>query len=136
MIVVDTNIIAYLHINGKFTPSALQLLETDPYWIAPALWQSEFRNVLVNYVRHKVLSLAEAASLMEQAVSTMQNRQLIPSDELVLSLAINSTCSSYDCEFVALAQEINCRLVTVDGQIIRNFPDTAIIMDEFIKGLQ
>ncbi len=136
MIVVDTNIIAYLHINGKLTPSALQLLEIDPYWIAPSLWQSEFRNVLVNYIRHKVLPLAEAVNLMEQAVSTMQNRQLIPSDELVLSLATNSSCSSYDCEFVALAQEINCRLVTVDGQILKNFPDTAILMDEFIKGLQ
>jgi len=133
MIVVDTNIIAYLHVNGEFTPSAIQLLERDPYWIAPPLWQSEFRNVMVNYVRHKVLSLTDAANLMGQALSTMQNRHLIPSNELVLSLAVNSPCSSYDCEFVALAQEINCRLVTVDGQIIKSFPKTAIFLDEFIE---
>ena len=47
MIVVDTNIIAYLHISGEFTPVAIQALEKDPHWIVPPLWQSEYRNVLI-----------------------------------------------------------------------------------------
>jgi predicted nucleic acid-binding protein len=133
MIVVDTNIIAYLHISGKFTPSALLLLERDPYWIAPPLWQSEFRSVLVNYVRHNVMTLEVSTELMKQALSTMQDREIAPANELVLSLAVHSTCSSYDCEFVALAEETNSLLITVDQQIINSFPPTAILLDEFVK---
>jgi len=133
MIVVDTNIIAYLHISGKFTQSADRLLEQDPYWIAPPLWQSEFRNVLVNYVRHNVMALEIATRLMEQALSMMQDREIAPTDELVLSLAVRSKCSSYDCEFVSLAEETRSRLITVDKQIIKTFPKMAFFLDEYVR---
>ena len=133
MIVVDTNIIAYLHVSGKFTLLALQLLEKDSSWIAPPLWQSEFRNLLTNYIRHDVMKLEEAIKLMEDASITMQNRDIPPSNNLIVALAANSSLSAYDCEFVALANEINCKLVTVDKQIIKNFPDLAISLEEFIK---
>lgn len=133
MIIVDTNIIAYLHLSGKFTPLALQLLEKDSSWIAPPLWQSEFRNLLLNYIRHDVMNLEEGINLMEDALITMQNRDLTPSNNLILTLAANSSLSAYDCEFVALAREINCKLVTVDKQIIKKFPDTAISLEEAIK---
>jgi predicted nucleic acid-binding protein len=133
MIVVDTNIIAYLHVSGKFTPLALQLLEKDSSWITPPLWQSEFRNLLTNYIRHDVMKLEEAIKLMEDALITMQNRDIAPSNNLILALAANSALSAYDCEFVALANEINCKLVTVDKQIIKNFPDIAISLEGFVK---
>jgi predicted nucleic acid-binding protein len=133
MIVVDTNIIAYLHISGKSTSSALLLLKRDPYSIAPPLWQSEFRNVLVNYGRHDVMTLDVVTKLMEQALSTMQNREIVPSSELVLSLATNSNCSCYDCEFVALALETGAQLITADKRIVSTFPKTASFLEEFVK---
>lgn len=133
MIIVDTNIIAYLHVSGKFTPLALQLLEKDSTWIAPSLWESEFRNLLLNYIRHDVMKLEDGISLMEAALVTMQNRELAPSNSLILTLAASSALSAYDCEFVALARELNCKLVTVDKQIIKRFPDTAISLEEAIK---
>jgi len=133
MIIVDTNIIAYLHVSGKFTPLALQLLGKDSSWIAPPLWQSEFRNLLLNYIRHDVMSLEEGINLMEGALITMQNRDLAPSNNLILTLATNRSLSAYDCEFVALARELNCMLVTVDKQIIKKFPDMAISLEEAIK---
>ncbi|WKZ35356.1 MAG: type II toxin-antitoxin system VapC family toxin [Anaerolineales bacterium] len=133
MIVVDTNIIAYLHIAGESTPLALQVLEKDSHWVAPPLWQSEYRNVLTSYIKHKVIDLEEAIRLLENGLNTMQNRELAPTNALVLTLASQSASSSYDCEFVALAREIGCKLVTADKQIVRNFPDTAILLEEFIK---
>ena len=133
MIIVDTNIIAYLHVSGKFTPLAIQLLEKDSTWIAPPLWESEFRNLLLNYIRHDVMNLEDGINLIEDALITMQNRDLAPSNSLVLTLAASSAVSAYDCEFVALARELNCRLVTVDKQIIKTFPDTAISLEEVIK---
>jgi predicted nucleic acid-binding protein len=133
MIVVDTNIIAYLHVSGKSTPLALQLLEKDSSWVAPVLWQSEFRNLLLNYIRHDIMSLEEGMRLMEDALITMQGRDLTPSNGLILTLAANSRLSAYDCEFVALARELHCRLVTVDKQITRIFPEIAISLEEAIK---
>jgi len=43
----------------------------------------------------------------------------------ILSFAKDSTCSAYDCEFVALAKNINSTLVTVDKKILSAFPATA-----------
>ena len=133
MIIVDTNIIAYLHVNGMFTALALQLLEKDSTWVAPPLWQSEFRNLLLNYIRHNIMSMEAGIGLMEDALLTMQNRELVPSNGLILTLAANSSLSAYDCEFVALAKELSCRLVTVDKQIVKTFPEIAISLEEAIK---
>jgi predicted nucleic acid-binding protein len=47
-------------------------------------------------------------------------------------LAAGSTCSAYDCEFVALAQELGTVLVTMDKQILRDFPDVAVSIDTFV----
>lgn len=133
MIVIDTNIIAYLHIDGEFTQQAISLLKKDPHWIAPPLWRSEFRNILISYIRHDVLTLEAAQRLMQSALVTMSEKDISPSNDLILSLSANSTLSAYDCEFVALAQEIGCTLVTADKQIVKNFPGMAISLEEFIK---
>ncbi len=45
--------------------------------------------------------------------------------EVVLNL-VNSDCSAYDCEFVALAKEKNTPLFTMDKKIIQSFPDVAV----------
>ena len=55
MIVVDTNVIAYLFINGDQTEKAKSLLLYDAEWIAPFLWRSEFRNILALYIRKNIL---------------------------------------------------------------------------------
>ena len=57
MIVVDTNIIAYLYISGDKSSQAEQLLSFDSLWNAPILWRSEFRSILSQYLRISILSL-------------------------------------------------------------------------------
>lgn len=49
----------------------------------------------------------------------------------VFDVAAQSTCSAYDCEFVALAKQYNVPLVTVDKKILREFPQTAVSPDLF-----
>jgi predicted nucleic acid-binding protein len=57
MIVVDTNIIAYLYLTSERSRQAEQALRKDPQWATPLLWRSEFRSVLALYLRRKLLSL-------------------------------------------------------------------------------
>ena len=44
-----------------------------------------------------------------------------------------STCSAYDCEFVALARDLQIPLITVDRQILNDFPETAISLDALVE---
>jgi predicted nucleic acid-binding protein len=50
-----------------------------------------------------------------------------------LELATRSKSSSYDCEYVALAQDLGVKLVTTDKQILREFPKTAVSLEKFAK---
>lgn len=52
---------------------------------------------------------------------------------LVLMAISESTCSAYDCEFVALAKEFGLPLVTFDKKILREFSEIAFHPEEFIK---
>ncbi len=132
MIVADTNLIVYLHINGDKSPAALQVLEKDSTWIVPPLWQSEFRNVLAAYMR-KGMPLSQARKIMTSALSAMKDKQIEPSSDKILELISKSQCTAYDSEFIALAQQIGITLVTADRQILKSFPETAISLEEFIK---
>jgi len=51
MIVVDTNIIAYLYLESGRSEQVERLLEKDTQWSAPLPRRSEFRNVLALYIR-------------------------------------------------------------------------------------
>ena len=55
------------------------------------------------------------------------------SSEKVLELACDSGCTAYDCEYVALAQELGVPLVTTDKQVLRAFPKTAVSLEKFAK---
>lgn len=61
----------------------------------------------------------------------VQNEFDIPSTQ-VLSLVNESICSSYDCEFVALAHQLNTKLVTQDKQLLKEFTSTAIAVSKFL----
>ena len=131
MIVVDTTIIGYLYLTSERSTQAEQALVKDPQWAAPLLWRSELRNVLALYIRKQILSLAEAQQVMEEAIGLMQDQEYEVNSLQVLRLVASSTCSAYDCEFVALAQDLGVHLVTVDAQILVQFPATAVSLEAF-----
>ncbi len=134
MIVVDTNIIAHLYLTSDHSSQAEQALLKDPVWAAPLLWRSELRNVLALYVRKKRLDLTGAQQIMAEALRLMQGREFEVVSHQVIVLAAASGCSAYDCEFVALAKDLNIPLVTADRQILTQFPDVATPLAAFIAG--
>jgi predicted nucleic acid-binding protein len=135
MIVVDSNIIIHVHVQSERTALALRALQTDPHWVAPPLWQSEFRNVMTGYIRRRILMLEDAKLVMKSALKTMEDREILPPSDLVLDLVAASDCSAYDCEYVALARHLNVKLLTSDNKILQSFPETAIELDTFSGSL-
>lgn len=126
MIVVDSNILAYLYLPGDRTAAAEALLEQDPEWAAPTLWRSEFRNILAGYMRRKAVTFDQACSLQREAESLLAGAEFEVDSSAVLELVRDSDCSAYDCEFIALAIKLNTKLVTVDKKLLREFPTRAI----------
>lgn len=109
-----------------------KVLAKDPDWIAPFLWRSEFRNVLAGALRQKLITLDMANQIASKAEWYLANREFAVSSHAVLNLVATSACSAYDCEFVALAEEQRVPLITLDRQILRDFPRIAISLAKFV----
>ncbi len=134
MIVVDTNVIAYLYLSSAQTAAAERALLKDPAWAAPLLWRSELRNVLALYVRQRQLAAKDARRILEEAEALLAGREHEVRSPAVLDLAIASGCSAYDCEFVLLAQDLGVALVTADQKLVARFPGTAVPLSRFAPG--
>ena len=130
MIVADTNVIAYLYLPGRFSSATETLLLRESDWAVPRLWRSEFRNILASYMRQGSLTLDDAVAIYARAASLVGGSEYDVSAPDVLRLAKASQCSAYDCEFVALAQHLDVRLVTADAKLRKSFPDCTAALSE------
>jgi predicted nucleic acid-binding protein len=128
MIVVDTNVVAYLYLPGEFTSAAESLLERDPAWAAPVLWRSEFRNILAGYLRRGSLSFEQVHGIQREAENLLAGAEYEVDSLGVLELVRESDCSAYDCEFVALARTLGAKCVTMDARLLRAFPGIAVAL--------
>ena len=133
MIVVDTNIIAYLLIEGDRTGVCRSVFRKDPDWRAPFLWRSEFRNVLTTHMNHAGMKLAGALARMAQAEKHLSGREHSVLSDVVLTLTSTTSVAAYDAEFVCLANELGTKLVTTDKPLISKFPDVALSPEDFLQ---
>lgn len=132
MIVADTNLIAYLLIEGDRTASAEAVFTKDSAWIMPRLWRSEFRNVLVLQVRSGHLELEDAVLCLVDAELRFGAGERPVDSEAALRLALEAGCSAYDAEFVHIARTLAVPLVTSDTKVLKLFPDVAVSPEDFI----
>jgi len=133
MIVVDVNTLAYLWIPGEMTELAEQALERDPHWVSSILWRSEFRNVLAGYLQRGDLSRNVSDRCLNGAELQLAGHEyLLPSDLVMEKVAV-STCSAYDCEYAALAEDMSATLVTSDQQILSEFPELTMSLKSFVE---
>jgi predicted nucleic acid-binding protein len=128
VIVVDSNVVAYLFLPTKHTKRAEALLQRDSEWAAPILWRSEFRNILTGYLRRGMLSFEQAFGVQREAEDMLSGFEYDVDSLAVLGLVRSSDCSTYDCEYVALAMQLDTRLVTMDKQILRAFPSQTMTL--------
>ena len=131
MIVADVNLITYLLVDGESTPFAERVFEIDSEWVAPAIWRHEFLNVMATLVRGGVISLHKALEALQKADHLVSPPDAVPADDVVLRLAVESKHATYDCEFIALAQDLGLYLVTNDRKLREKFRLTALSLEEF-----
>ena len=126
--VVDTNVVAYLLLGTeRFVDEARRLMAVvDDAW-APALWEAELANTIWMAVRHKVLTLDEAATRLTLAdglgIHSVPNRTLWQG---ALVRAHDSNVAVYDTLFVELAVREQVPLATFDGGVLKAFPGIAV----------
>jgi predicted nucleic acid-binding protein len=133
MIVVDTNIICLRWLPAAETAQADALIERDAHWTTALLWRWEFRNALAGYVRRGSLTTAAAISICTRAESAMAQNEFHARPGEVFDLVTHSSCTAYDCEFVAVARNHGVPLITVDREILREFPHIAISLKRFLS---
>lgn len=133
MIVVDTNILAYLLLPCEHSAQADALFKADPEWAAPILWRSEFCNLLAGYLRRKILTFDEVLKVQAEAQAMLAGNEHEVDSRRVLELVRDSHCTAYDCEFVALAMRLGVKLVTMDAKLLKAFPQHAVGLSEALN---
>ena len=125
-VVVDTNVLAALMLPTVSSFDLENRLLRDLDWKVPPLWRSEFRHVLLKHVRADLLSAELAIALWKKTLERLECCEQTVSGDEVLRLAIQFGCSCYDAEFVVLAQQLNCRLLTFDRKLLELFPEVSL----------
>ncbi|KEF42167.1 MAG: hypothetical protein ER33_07340 [Cyanobium sp. CACIAM 14] len=126
MLVADTNVLIELFLPSPFCQVVLACRDTDDDWRLPSLWVSEFRHVLLKFLRVGRLDLSTALNHLAVAEQKFLPRTMAVDSTAALRLAHQVGCSSYDAEFVVLAQQLACPLLTFDRKLLQLFPELAL----------
>ena len=132
MIVVDTNVIAYLLIEGDRTVDAQALRLADSDWRSEPFLLVEFSNLLATQVRAKALSAAQAKSLLESAAQQVAAWVEVPHAE-ALAVALERQVSAYDARCVACARRLSAPLVTEDSRLRAATPGSSMSIAEAVS---
>ncbi|MCX6917470.1 MAG: type II toxin-antitoxin system VapC family toxin [Verrucomicrobiota bacterium] len=127
MIVADTNLIAALAVKTDASKLAFAVLTKDSEWMAPQIWESEFRNVLIGMVRAGRIEMKAASAAFALATESVETFAV--STGAVLRLAEEYGLSAYDAEFAALAEWLDCRIVSFDEDLLK--PGLAVHPKDF-----
>jgi predicted nucleic acid-binding protein len=117
MLLVDTNVVAYLLIEGDHTKTAQALRSRDPDWRSEAFLLVEFTNVLVSSIATKRMTLALAEDLLIRVTSLFDGKLARVAHASVLATAVRHRVSAYDARFLTLAHQLGVRLVTDDARL-------------------
>ncbi|HEY5824571.1 MAG TPA: type II toxin-antitoxin system VapC family toxin [Cyclobacteriaceae bacterium] len=136
MIVVDTNVLAYLYFPGVRNKIIEELQLKSPTWIAPILWKSEFRNVASLYYRKGLVTFEGVIEALDKAEELMSGYEEEVSSKDVFAMVRSSKCSSYDCEFIAMANNLRLPLITYDKLILQEYPDIALTPEVYLQSFK
>jgi predicted nucleic acid-binding protein len=117
MLLVDTNIVAYLLMDGDYTDGAQQLRIRDSDWRSEAFLLVEFTNVLASSIARKRMTLSSAEEFLAKAAALFDGKLGRIPHASVVAIAARYRVSAYDGRFLALADQLGSRLVTEDARL-------------------
>lgn len=117
MLVVDTNVVAYLLIDGDHTSAARELRVRDSDWQSEAFLLVEFTNVLAASIAAKRMTPSLAHDFLTNATALLEGQLRVIAHASVLEMAIRQRVTAHDARFLALAEQLGSRLVTEDARL-------------------
>ncbi|MGQ0655709.1 MAG: type II toxin-antitoxin system VapC family toxin [Betaproteobacteria bacterium] len=129
---MDVNVVAYYFIEGDKTLLAREVMRVDSDWRLPSLWRHEYLNILATYTRRGGATLAQARIIWRRALELLAEREEPADAEAALALATQHPISTYDGQYVALAQRLRISLITADQRLVKAFPGVARTMESFV----
>jgi predicted nucleic acid-binding protein len=125
VIVADSLLLSgFLFSKDQNHQMAVAVRTKDPDWHCPELALSEVRSVALKQYRagNPLDAVIAAANLARQAIVIHRLEDSAP----ILSAAVEGGLWAYDAEYVALARQLGCPLVTSDLEILKGFPVLAV----------
>ncbi len=133
MRLVDTNILAYLLIEGERSDEARALLRKDSDWHSERFIYTELTNVLSTYLRIGPFQFQDCKVAMERAEQLMENNLHQASHLDVIRIAEEFRISAYDARYIALAREFGIPLITEDAKLRRAVPSLTVSLNDALE---
>ena len=135
MIAVDSNILAYLLLDGGKTTEARLLLERDPDWHSDAFALIELTNIFATSIRAGNLDLAQATTALAEAQALIDpGLHIVPHTE-TLNLASRFRVSAYDARYLGVALALGIPLVTEDRRLRKAAPELTCSLADAIAAM-
>ena len=131
MIVVDATVVAgFLFSGDQFHAQADAVRLKDADWHCPELVFSEVRSVgMKHHQKGDTLDATIARCNLTAATVSVYRMH----SHSVLHAANEGSVWVYDAEYVALARQLQVKLVTTDKKILAQFPAVAVSPADFLK---
>ena len=135
MIAVDSNILAYLLMEGGRTAEARLLLERDPDWHSDAFALIELTNIFATSIRAGNLDLSQATNALAEAQALIEpGLHTVPHPE-TLTLASRFRVSAHVARYLGVALALSVPLVTEDRRLRKAAPEMTRSVAEAIAAM-
>jgi predicted nucleic acid-binding protein len=132
VVLVDTNVLAYLLIEGDRTTEAQALYAKDPDWQSEAFELVELTNILTTYTRTGALTREQGIKLLAEAETLLLPLTSVSHQE-AYEVAVEFGISAYDARFIALARQMKSKLVTEDAKLRKAVPAWTMSLSESLE---
>jgi hypothetical protein len=134
MIVVSSELVAALYVQGELTEIAEAVLRRDPAWASPMIWRAVLPHHLAPALRSGALSREVARRIITAAPELFRGREFPAPLENNMAVILGSSCSAFMAPFVTLAKGLGIPLITTDADALTGFPAIAVQASDFAAG--